>query len=171
MSNLVVGLFTDSAMAGEAIGELKEKGYTKDISVVAKDMGDPELKSHDIKKDVSDGAGAGAVTGAAVGAAAGIAATLLAGAISVVVPGVGLVVAGPLAAGLAGAATGAVTGGAVGALVDLGFPEEKAKMYEHHIQSGDTLVAISTSEDKSSIAEQVLADHGAVEIQVLNERE
>lgn len=171
MSDLVVGLFTDSTMAGEAIAELKEKGYTKDISVVSKEVGDTELKAHDIKKDVSDGAGAGAVTGAAVGAAAGVAATLLAGALAVTIPGVGLVIAGPLAAGLAGAATGALTGGLVGALVDLGFPEEKAKMYEHHVQAGDTLVAVSASDDKSAIAEQILADHGAIEIQMLDERQ
>ena len=106
MSHLVAGLFRDSEWAGKAISSLKEKGYTKDISVISKDTSDPHLKSHDVKKDVTDGAVGGAAAGAVMGAAVGAVATLLVGAAAVVLPGVGILVLGPLGAGLAGAGGG-----------------------------------------------------------------
>lgn len=170
MSHLVAGLFRDSEWAGKAISSLKEKGYTKDISVISKDTSDPHLKSHDVKKDVTDGAVGGAAAGAVMGAAVGAVATLLVGAAAVVLPGVGILVLGPLGAGLAGAAAGAVTGTLVGVLVDAGFPEEKAKMYEHHIQSGETLVAVSVEADATDTILDIYSEFGAVEVQVLTEQ-
>lgn len=169
MSHLIAGLFTDSKLAGEAISELKNKGYTKDISVITKD-GARDTKTHDVKKDVSDGAGMGAATGAAMGAAIAGLTALLVGAVTVAIPGVGIVIAGPLAAGLAGAATGAVAGGVVGALVDAGFPEEKAKMYQHEIENGETLVSVSAGADKSGEVESILKKYGAHDTEVLNEK-
>lgn len=169
MSRTVAALYSDSKMAGDAIAELKDKGYTNDISVITKQTMD-ETTTHDIKKDVSDGAGVGATAGAAVGATAAGVAALLAGAVSFIVPGAGLVVLGPLAAALTGAAAGAVTGGVVGALVDAGFPEEKAKMYEHQLTMGDTLVSVSAPSEKSDEVKAILSQHGANEIEMLNEK-
>lgn len=170
MSHLVSGLFTDSKSAGEAISILKNKGYTNDISVITKDTRTADTKATDVKKDVADGASAGATSGAALGAVAAGVAALLAGAISFVIPGAGLIVLGPLAATLTGAAAGAVAGGVVGALVDAGFPEEKAKMYEHQIQMGDTLVTVSADSTKTAEVQEILEEYGAEGVEVLNER-
>ncbi|CAN5144846.1 hypothetical protein BH09PAT2_BH09PAT2_04400 [soil metagenome] len=169
MTHMIAGLFPDSKMAGDAISELKNKGYTKDISVITKEEMSDDAKVHDIKKDVTDGAGAGAMTGAAMGAVAAGVAALLVGAISFVIPGAGLIVLGPLAAGLTGAAAGAVTGGVVGALVDAGFPEEKAKMYQHQLELGDTLVSVSCPDDKDDDVKMIFNQHGASQLEVLHE--
>lgn len=170
MNHVTAGLFADSKSAGSAIAELKNKGYTKDISVISKESVDEQVKVQDIKKDVGDGVAAGATTGAAMGAAAVGLAALLAGAVSFVIPGAGVVVLGPLAAILTGAAAGALTGGIVGALVDAGFPEEKARMYEHQLQLGDTLVSVSSADDKSDEISMILRQHGASDVSVLNEK-
>ena len=136
----IVGVFNDSKKAGDAVAELKNKGYTNDISVISKDVNGEGVKSEQVKDDVTDGAVAGAAVG---GALAGLA-TLLAGAAALAIPGAGILILGPLGAALAGAATG----GLVGALVDWGIPQEKAKEYEHRIKSGDVLVAVKTNKDK-----------------------
>lgn len=170
MAQLISGLFSDSSNAGQAVAELKNLGFTKDISVIQKDVQNEEVKAHDIKKDVSDGAGAGAATGAAMGAVAAGVATLLVGAVSFLIPGAGLIVLGPLAAALTGAAAGAVTGGVVGALVDLGFPEEKARIYERQLLAGDTLVSVSVSEDKVAEVQSMFDEHQAQEVAVLDDR-
>ena len=160
MSHLMTAIFSDSKKAGEAIGELKTKGYTNDISVIAKDTKDKELASHQVKQDVSDGAAAGAATGAAMGTVAG----LLVGAASFVVPGVGLVVLGPLATILSGAAAGAVAGGITGTLVDWGIPDAKAKDYEHRIKNGEVLVAVSSDPSKESEIRHIFSAHQADDI-------
>lgn len=157
--NTVIGLFDDSKKAGEAIGDLKAKGYTNDISVIAKDVNDPKISSHQVKQEVGDGATAGAAIGGTMGVLAGI----LAGATSFLVPGVGLLVLGPLATTLAGAAAGAVTGGVVGALVDKGIPEERAKAYQDAVTSGQVLVSITTDEQRAIEAQDILKSHGVIE--------
>ena len=168
MNNLIVAVYQSSEDAGKAVTELKEKGYTKDISVITRDTND--VKATDVKKDVSDGAGAGAATCAAMTGAIACLTTLMVGAISVVLPGAGIVVLGPLAAGSAGAAAGAVAGGIIGALADAGFPEEKAKMYEQQIQSGDTLVSVTTSPDKSEEVKTILTKFSPRGVEVLQDQ-
>jgi uncharacterized membrane protein len=158
----VIGVFSDSERAGKAIGELKNAGFTNDISVVARDVNSPGLEDHDIKKNLADGAAAGATTGAVLGAIGAV----LVGAASFVVPGVGFVVLGPLATLLAGTAAGAATGGIVGALVDLGIPDAKAKEYEHHVDSGDVLVAVTAESGKSEEVRSVLNSYGATDVDV-----
>lgn len=157
--NTVVGLFDDSKQAGEAIADLKNEGYTDDISIVSKDVNDQGVKTHQVKQDSSDGAAAGAAVGSVMGALAGI----LAGAASFALPGIGLVVLGPLAATLTGAAAGAATGGLVGALVDMGIPEKRAKEYQDAVSSGQVLVSVTTDEDKADDAMEVLKKHGVSE--------
>lgn len=156
MTHTYIGLFSQSKAAGEAVADLKEKGYTKDISLVAKDYKD-DATTHQIKQDVKDGAGAGATAGAVMGAVTG----LLVGAASFALPGVGFVVLGPLATTLAGAATGALTGGIVGTLVDMGIPDHEAKDYEHRIQNGEVLVAVTADEDKRAQIMDIYTRHGA----------
>ena len=149
MSYLITGLFTDSKEAGEAIAELKNKGYAKEISLVTKDASKKDgVDAHTVKENVTDGA----VAGGAVGATLCALTALLVGATSFVIPGLGLLVAGPLAVGLSGAAAGALTGGVVGALVDKGIPDNKAKLYQDRVEQGDVLVTVMADESKASAA-------------------
>lgn len=163
MARTVFALFSDSDDAGEAVAQLKEKGYTKDISVLSRDWRDSEPSATDVKKDVVDGA----VTGATTGAVAGALAVLLAGAATVLLPGLGpLLITGPLAASwiAGGAVTGALTGGLLGALVDMGLPEEKARLFEEHIQAGEVLVAVSVDDDHQMEVESILSAHDCDEM-------
>lgn len=162
MDYLISGLFTNSKKAGEAVSELKQAGFTDDISIIAKDPQTSEESSHQVKQDVTDGALGGAATGGVLGAITG----LVAGAASALVPGIGaLAVAGPLAAtwGITGGALGALSGGLVGALVDAGIPEEKAKLYEDRIQAGDVLVTVSSSEEDEAEIRRIFDKHSVQE--------
>jgi uncharacterized membrane protein len=163
MADTVIGIFRDNKQAGNAVSEFVNKGFTNDITVVAKEgvMGDTNV--HEVKKDVTEGTTTGAVAGATVG---GLAA-LLSGVASFVVPGVGLLVYGPLATFLGGLAAGALTGGLMGALVDYGIPEEKAKVYQQRLEAGEVLVGVSTGNMTSDDAQMVLKKHGANEIEVI----
>lgn len=161
MKTLIAGLFTDSKKAGESISELNNQGYTDNISVVAK-KSDGDTTSHQIKEDVSQGSAAGAIVGGPVGAIIG----LVAGAVTATIPGAVLLIGGPLAItwGVTGAALGALGGGLVGALVDAGFPEEKAKLFEKHILRGEVLVAVTTDTDHQSKVITQLKNDQAIEI-------
>ncbi|HLL60770.1 MAG TPA: DUF1269 domain-containing protein [Candidatus Nitrosocosmicus sp.] len=166
MAHLVTGIFFDSKSAGDAVAELKEMGFTKDISIVAKDLKDDELKSHDIKKDVTDVAAGSAAIGAGMGALT----ALLVGAATITLPGIGgILLTGPLLAA-AGAAGGALTGGLVGALVDAGLPEEKAKAYAHHIEKGEVFVSVSVSSEQEQEVSEVFIKHGVVDMDSIHEK-
>ncbi len=158
MSQLIAALFTDSKHAGEAVADLKEAGFTKDISVISKEYDGFEIDSttHQIKQQIKDGAVGGAVIGAAIGGLA----TVLAGITAVTIPAVGIFIAGPLASTLTGAAAGAVAGTLIGALVDKGIPDEQAKLYEDRITAGDTLVAVTASDDMVDDVLAVFMAHG-----------
>lgn len=161
MPSLVVGLFTNSQKAGKAIASLKEKGYTDDISVIAKNQAG-EISEHQVKDDI----GQGMATGMAVGAPLGALAGLIVGTVSIPITGALLIIAGPLtvAWGLTGAAVGALGGGLVGALVKTGVPEEKAKQFENHIMKGEVLVTIDAKEANTKIVERDLHKLGAYDI-------
>lgn len=160
----ILGLFDDSKAAGNAVAELKEKGFTKEISVLARDAGEDEGDASRVKDDVT----AGTAAGAAVGAVTGALAAVFAGLTSFAVPGLGLVAAGPLAAALGLSATGAVTGGLVGALADYGINEPEAKMYDEKIRAGGVLVGISAADDRVNDVRGILDAHGATEVSTLN---
>ena len=160
MPHIITGLFTDTKQAGDAVAELKNKNYTGDISIIAKDPTSGNIETQSVKEDGTEGATAGAT----VGAIAGGAATILAGITAVAVPGVGLV-AGPIATALAAAATGGVAGGLVGYLVDKGIPDNEAKKYEDRIRSGDVFISAEVEHGSEGDVETTLMNHGAVEIQ------
>lgn len=169
MSQFIAGLFTDSKGAGETIAELKNKGYTEDISVISKDYDGLEVdtNTHQIKQDLSEGTVAGAATGAAIGALG----ALLTGLTAITVPALGIFIAGPIAATLTAAATGAVVGSVAGLLIDMGIPEEKAKLYDQQVLAGETLVAVTADEDRAGEVIQVLSNHGATSIEAFPESE
>lgn len=153
MKTFVAGIFTDSDQAGEAVAELKELGYTNEISVITRDY-DDDVESEQVKEDVGDGTMQGAGVGALLG--------LIAGVVAVALPGAPLLVAGPIAAtwGLSGAALGALSGGLVGALVDLGFDEAKAKAYEEQILAGEIMVAVTADEEHLDDIMAILESYG-----------
>lgn len=161
MSALTLGLFKDSRLAGEAVGSLKNKGYTDHVSLVAKDSGG-DIETYTVKEERAKGAVVGAAVGGPLGALAG----LVAGAVTAAVPGGLLLVAGPLAVtwGVSGAALGAVSGGLLGALVDLGLPREEAAAFEDHIARGDVLVAVTTDDEASNSVQQILTNLGATDV-------
>lgn len=155
----LVGIFDDSKHAGEAISELKEMGYSKDISVVAKHVNKDDIDTHDVKRDLGHEAAKGAGTGAVVGGTLGAIAGLLAGAASVTVPGLGIAVAGPLVAALTGAGAGGAAGTLLGALIDMGIPENRAKEYQQYVDNGQTLVTVTVHPKDADKAEDILTRH------------
>lgn len=149
-------LFSNSKLAGEAVASLHEAGFTKDISIVARDEKTGDISHEQVKNDVSDGVTAGAVAGGIFGLVAG---TLALAPIAVT----GLLIGGPLAAAIS-AATGAITGGIVGGLVDAGIPEERARIFEERIKGGEVLVAVTSSDEKVSNIERIFNTAGANDV-------
>jgi hypothetical protein len=103
----------------------------------------------------------GAVGGAGIGVGLGI----LLGIAAVAIPGIGLVAgAGALVAGLAAAtgAAGAISGGIAGYLVDLGVPEDKARLLHTHLESGAPVLSINVTGKLTEFEiEEILRKYGA----------
>jgi len=142
---MLTGMFRDRESTENAYNTLHERGYTKDdINLVMSDETRKKHFSGDVKETeigtkAAEGAGKGSAIGGTVGAIAGVIAAI---GTSLVIPGLGIVRAGPIAAGLAGAGAGGITGGVIGALVGSGIPEERAKLYESGIKSGNIVMGV-----------------------------
>lgn len=149
---MLTGMFRDRESTENAYKTLHERGYTKDdINLIMSDETRKKHFSGDVKETelgskAAEGAGTGSAIGGTVGAIVGVIAAI---GTSVAIPGLGIVLAGPIAAGLAGAGAGGITGGVIGALVGSGIPEERAKLYESGIQSGNIVMGVNprNSED------------------------
>lgn len=150
---MLTGMFRDRESTENAYKSLQERGYTKeDISLV---MSDETRKKHfsgeaadtEIGTKAAEGAGKGSAIGSTVGAIVGVIAAI---GTSLVIPGLGIVIAGPIAAGLAGAGAGGITGGIIGALVGSGIPEERAKLYESGIESGNIVMGVNPRNDEDA---------------------
>lgn len=175
MNRMILGIFSDSNRAEDAIDELEASGFDpKDISVVMKDRA--EVREATGSEKVIEGAASGVATGGVLGGLAG----LLIGIGAIAIPGIGgLLIGGPLAVALgltgvaattvSGAVTGAFAGGLVGALVGLGVPEQQAKVYEEEIKSGSILIALGTGEADESEAKSILESHRADHIRTINQ--
>jgi len=142
---MLTAMFHDRESAEKAYNTLLERGYSKEeINLVMSDETRKEHFSGDVKETeigakAAEGAGKGSAIGGTVGAIVGIIAAI---GTSLVIPGLGIVIAGPIAAGLAGAGAGGITGGIIGALVGSGIPEERAKLYESGIKSGNIVMGV-----------------------------
>jgi len=158
MTKKVVGVFVSRENAERAANDLRQKGFDKEISVVAK--GEQENNANNggiMNMGTTDSVTDGTATGATWGALGGLA--LGAGALAV--PGLGpLIAAGPLAAAISGAAAG----GLGGALVDMGIPETESKEYENDVRQGKALITVECSENKAREAKQSLEQSGAEEV-------
>ena len=164
-SGMLTGMFRDRESTEHAYNTLHERGYTKDdINLVMSDETRKKHFSGDVKETeigtkAAEGAGKGSAIGSTVGAIAGVIAAI---GTSLVIPGLGIVIAGPIAAGLAGAGAGAITGGVIGALVGSGIPEERAKLYESGIKSGNIVMGVKprNSEDAKYFEENWRTNKG-----------
>jgi uncharacterized membrane protein len=163
MKQTVIGVFQDSKRAGEAISELKEMGYTKDISVLAKDVRHEGARTHQIKEDLPHEAAEGAATGSVLGGISGAVVGLLSGAATAAIGGVGIAVVGPLATTLIGAGAGGGTGALIGALVDMGIPEKRAKEYQHLVETGQVLVTVTVGASDVEKVEETITFHQDLE--------
>lgn len=153
----VLSIFPDRNAAESAVQELRNQGFEREISIVARDQGRQQ-------NDQSSALGGDSITdGTATGGALGGLAGLAMGAGALAIPGVGpLVAAGPIAAALSGAATGGIAGG----LVDWGIPENRGKFYEDQIKQGHTMVSVRAGDDKINNAADILRRHGARDVEV-----
>ncbi|HRZ96995.1 MAG TPA: hypothetical protein P5084_05525 [Paludibacter sp.] len=143
---MLTGMFSDRLSTESAYSSMQERGYTNDdINLV---MSDETRKKHfsgdakdtELGTKAAEGAGKGSAIGGTVGAIVGVLAAI---GTSVAIPGLGIVIAGPIVAGLAGAGAGGITGGVFGALVGSGIPEERAKLYESGIKSGNIVMGVN----------------------------
>jgi uncharacterized membrane protein len=179
MRKTVLGIFSSTRDAEHAINQLEDNGYVaKDISIVARDREDLHYIADNTGADVADGALSGAATGGLLGGLAG----LLIGIGAITIPGIGaLLIGGPLATALgltgaaattiSGAATGALAGGILGALVNLGIPEDEARVYEDRIKEGGILVAIPAQQGREADVREILEDNGADMIRAIEHPE
>lgn len=164
----VVGLFEHYQDAERAVDQLYARGFERsNVSVAARDqvLADRIPAGKTMGTEAGEGAASGAVGGAAIGGLAG----LLIGLGALVIPGIGPVVAaGTLATALTstavGAGIGAATGGLLGALVGMGIPEEDANFYAEGVKRGGVLVSVDTTEDRASMARDILRDAGALNV-------
>ena len=164
MNHLITAAFSNSDNAKKTVEELRTKGYTDAISVIARDSMTGEIHA-EVAKDNPDTAKAGAVAGGVIGTLIGI----LTGAITIVAPGVGPVfVYGPLTAtwGIAGGTVGALAGGLIGPFTDMGIPHDTARDYEERIKQGYVIVIISVEHSAEKKVKEVMQKYKAVEISV-----
>ncbi len=176
MLKTVIGVFDAKIQAERAVHALREDGFDKEISIVAREVdhqgvgGESGGKHHQPGKEENrggeynstqnsffgsnDSVWDGTATGGVIGGVAG----LIAGAGALAIPGIGpILAAGPLA----GLLSGAVTGGIAGGLVDWGIPAEEGKRYEENIKEGKILVAVNCNDSKVDQAAGTLRRHGA----------
>jgi hypothetical protein len=170
----VVGLFDHIDDASRAVDELAAAGFDRDaISLVASNA-DRAYDGHvrpidDEYDDVVDadhlGTAEGAAAGGGIGAAVGGLGGVLMGLGLLAVPGVGpALAAGPIISGLVGAGIGGAAGGIVGALANSGISEDRAGAYAEGVRRGGTLVLVDAPEEAVARAEDVMVEHGVVDI-------
>ncbi len=160
MESVVLGVFDTRQQAEEAASNLRDKGFHKEISIVAREEdGDEIQETRMAGEEGGDTAIEGITTGGVLGGLAGLAA----GAGALVVPGIGpLIAMGPIAGLLSGAATGGIAGG----LIDWGIPEEEGRHYEEDVKEGKILISVQGSESRLNEAGDVLRQHGAHDVKI-----
>ena len=160
----VVGLFETTAQAQAAVEQLRSSGIAPGDISVAMQSGQAGAAETVTTTDTTGGGG-GVVTGAVGGGVLGGLAGLLVGIGAIAIPGIGpLAVGGPLATTLIGAGVGAAAGGLVGALVDVGVPEEEARLYETGVRRGGVLVTARVPNGQEQAALNILNNNGARDI-------
>lgn len=161
MSDVITGLFENSAKATNAIHKLETLGVTQhDISIVANDS----YSKEDFAVDESSKAAEGGIIGAAT---TGVIAAVVGGLTAVgavATGGAGLLATGPIVAALAAGGAGAAAGGTVGAIIGAFIPEHEIKYYEDAIEKGSVLVGVKYNSDNKDKIKDALDDAGAEKV-------
>lgn len=151
MKRTVSAVFESNLHANQAIQNLLDDGFAED-RISALMSNETRRRYYPEENKGAAGAGVGAGVGAVIGSVTAL--------VSLTVPG-GIVVAGPLAAILGGTAVGAAGGGLLGALVGVGIPEDRARVYEERVNHGGIVVAAEASNDEEAqLAESALLRAG-----------
>lgn len=166
-----VGVFSSSQQAEQALNELRHSGFPMhQVSIVARDTAEQNknIAGVDVKNSTENQTGKAATVGAIAGGTVGGIVGLIGALSALAIPGIGPVVAGGAVASilgdaLIGGAVGAATGGITGALMGLGVPEERAKIYHSRVSQGDYLVLVEGTEAEITTAETVLSVRGIQE--------
>ncbi len=150
---------------------LRSEGFSsKDISILSPTLDSQKTEKVGIEKDANlvEGVGAGASAGGVLGGILG----WLVGIGSLAIPGVGpFLAAGPLMAVIGGTALGAAVGGCAGVFAGLGLPEYEAKIYEHKLKEGWTLISVNTREEeleKREHIKEIFTNAGAINVSDIN---
>jgi len=152
MTNAVYCLCSSEARANAILTQLRNAGFTSEISVLLQEHA--QTRDISVKEDALHGAKIGGVAGALLALA---------------IPGLGAALAvGPLLAALGGATAGSVVGGLAGgsgAFKPLGLPEEVSQRLENRVTQGDILIAVNTDDPAArQTAERIFRSEGADEI-------
>lgn len=158
--NFETGIFDDRQSAEAAVERLRELGYdSDDISVLMHDKAREKHFAEKTGTHAAQGTVAGAVIGGGLGAIiAGLTAT---GSVAAIAGTGGLatpLVVGPLAAALAGLGAGGAAGGIIGALVGVGIPEHRARLYTDRLDNGAILIGVHPRPEDIADVRDVLAD-------------
>ena len=144
-TKLLTGMFTNRESTDQAYNSLQERGYTnEEINLVMSDDTRTkhfsiEANENEVASKVIEGAEIGSAIGGTVGLIVGVIAIL---GTSLIIPGIGVLFAGPIAIVIAAAGAAAITGGVLGALMGIGIPEERAKLYETGIKNGNIVIGV-----------------------------
>lgn len=158
MAKTVIATFSDRNSAERAVNALRDRGFDKDISIVAKDDRN-ERDNRNRDNSGNNSIMSGVSSGGAIGGLLGLAA----GAGALVIPGIGpLIAAGPIA----GLLSGAVTGGIAGGLIDYGIPSDRGRYYEERVKQGDALVTVNCDDNKSEEASDLLRQNGGRDVEI-----
>lgn len=166
------GLYYSRDEAEKAVQALKDAGYDMDrVSVIAKDA--DKISGHETTEEIGNKADEGATAGALTGGALGGITGLLVGLGALAIPGIGpILLAGAeataIATTLAGGAIGAAAGTLVGALIGLGIPEEKAKIYSDRVAKGSFLVMVTGTAEEIDAAAIIMRRYGVEEFDIYN---
>jgi hypothetical protein len=167
----VVGVFTNSTLAGAAHDRLRSAGIPDDrISIVYPQSAEQVEKLPTTNAEQPGmGRAMGGVVGGAVGLATGATTILL-------IPGVGPVLAtaifGGLLLGAAGAAVGMQMGKAAEEYLDEGLPKDEVFVYKDALRKGRSLVvALVEDEDETARARAAIAESGAEAVDPAREKE
>jgi hypothetical protein len=158
MAKTVVGFFDTYDEARGAYDELARQSIDRHQMSLITNRQTYRGSDAVTEPDEQTSAAVGAATGAVVGGSIALIASL--------VPGVGPVLAvGPLLAALFGAGVGAVAGGMIGALVDIGVPEEEARLYQEGVRRGGTLLIVHSPDNKAAKrAAAIMSNFGVEDI-------
>ncbi|MDX2211747.1 MAG: ChaB family protein [Oculatellaceae cyanobacterium bins.114] len=172
LERTVTTILHNREQVDSVIRRLLDQGISRDhISVIGKNFhSETRISGFLTRKDLILG---GLRQGGIFGSLAGSVLGLLTGVGVLFIPFVGTVVAaGPIGAVLLGAATGAIAGaagaGLVSAFVALGLPEDKATLYQTHVEAGHFLIMVETSSSRVQEVQTLLQGAGGEEISIIN---